>query len=208
MQPKGPTKVNEESIYLGVSKEYGNTWYRKHEWDCGWYWGFGYLGNRDCHWHIDSIINHPKEYNSNWTNVTHHFTTTWLSQKQWWILRDLFLNAYALKKAAECYRCGGHQTPDAGPYRVINAEMAEKLNADLKTILDNIWNALKQWEKEHKDKLTDIVNLEQEKQQQQQPEVKQPPEPQQQKSDQMVWTTFDDAYYEDREQWIGKWPKS
>lgn len=20
--------------------------------DCGWYWGFGYLGNKNCHYHL------------------------------------------------------------------------------------------------------------------------------------------------------------
>ena len=39
-------KNNNENIYLSPPK-----------WDCGWYWGFGYLGNKDCHYHVDGLIN-------------------------------------------------------------------------------------------------------------------------------------------------------
>lgn len=150
-----------EQIYLGYNETFGPTYLTKHSWDCEWYWGFGYLGNQNCHWHIDSIIqNAPPGFHPNWTNVNHHFKISWLTQKQWWILRDLFIVAYSLKKAAECYRHGGHQNPDAGPYRVINPEMATKLNADLKIILDNIWTLLHDWRKEWETNRTDIVNLE------------------------------------------------
>jgi hypothetical protein len=33
-----------ESIYLSAPR-----------WDCGWYWGFGYLGNSRCHYHVDGL---------------------------------------------------------------------------------------------------------------------------------------------------------
>lgn len=34
-------KLDGEVIYLDLPT-----------WDCNWYWGFGYLGNRQCHYHL------------------------------------------------------------------------------------------------------------------------------------------------------------
>ena len=43
--------VNNETIYLTPPS-----------WDCDWYWGFGYLGNKNCHYHIDGL-NKIETYN-------------------------------------------------------------------------------------------------------------------------------------------------
>lgn len=141
--------MTEERIYLGRIAGSGGTYLTKHTWDCGWYWGFGYLGNKNCHFHINSLINHPKEYCANWHNVSHQFAETWITQRQWWIIRDLFIQAYALQKAAETYRYGGHQTQDAAPYRITDADMAKTLNEHLGKLLDNIWQLLHAFKAEY-----------------------------------------------------------
>lgn len=132
-----------EKIYLGVDYSSQNIWIEKHKWECDWYWAFGYLGNRNCHFHIESLIRHPDNYHPDWTNVTQHFRETWITQDQWWIIRDLFIQAYAIKKCAETYRYGGHQTDKAKPYRIESAKVASLLNRDLGKLLDNIWGYLK-----------------------------------------------------------------
>lgn len=139
-----------EKIYLGVNRDGEPISIEKHSWDCNWYWGFGYIGNKNMHYHIDSMINHPKVYCPNWNDVHYQFESTWLNQNQWWILRDLFISAYALKKAAEVYKHGGHQTSKANLYRVINPSMSDCINNDLKIILDNIWNLLLEWNNEYR----------------------------------------------------------
>jgi hypothetical protein len=141
-----------EKIYLGVNRNGDSISLYKHKFDCGWYWGFGYVGNRNLHYHLESMIRHPQEYCERWTDVTYQFQQTWITQSQWWILRDLFIQAYAIKKCAETYKLGGYQTSDAGPYRVISEEMATRLNADLGQLLDTIWDLLKNWRKEALDK--------------------------------------------------------
>ena len=97
-------------VYLGKTKDGDACYLTQHKWDCGWYWAFGYIGNSQWHGHISSMIDHPDKYDPDWTDVTTHFKSTWITQKQWWIIRDLFIQAYALKKAAETYKYGGHQT--------------------------------------------------------------------------------------------------
>ena len=60
----------------------------KHTWDCGWYWGFGYIGNRNCHFHFDSLLENHKL-------ASELFSDTNISNEDWWVIRDLFKQAYA-----------------------------------------------------------------------------------------------------------------
>ena len=129
-----------EKIYLG-QLAYGpvhegeKIWLEKHSWDCGWYWGFGYIGNRGLHFHIDSLIKAPAP-----CEASRLFSKTKISDNDWWIIRDLFKQAYALKTAAEVYRHGGHQKSLPGVTDVIqNAEVAKQLNSDLEKVLDKAW---------------------------------------------------------------------
>jgi len=133
-----------EKIFLGTTRGMNEgVWIEKHKFDCGWYWAFGYIGNRNLHMHIESLINHPEKHDPDgWTDVGRQFSRTWLTQDQWWILRDLFISAYALKKAAAVYRRGGHQSGKAKPYRVDSEEMEKRINADLETLLDRLWGFL------------------------------------------------------------------
>lgn len=116
-------KIDNKRIYL-----------YKHKWDCNWYWGFGYLGNDNLHFHIDSLLREE-------TNVNVIFSETKLSQKQWWIIRDLFVQAYALKHCADVYQYGGHQTYREGVTDIIkNKDKADTINKDLEIVLDTVWN--------------------------------------------------------------------
>lgn len=130
-----------DRILLGTIVGCGLVYLEKHSWDCDWYWGFGYIGNKRCHFHIDSLINVPSDN----VDVNTQFTDTWLNQDQWWILRDLFIQAYAIKEAAYAYRLGGHQTDNARSYRVSRKGMESMLNSDLSTLLDTIWNLIDTW---------------------------------------------------------------
>lgn len=139
-----------DTIYLGSIEGTGKVYLSKHSWDCEWYWGFGYLGNRNCHFHISSLIDTPADnsHPTNWYDPQLHFDTTWINQEQWWILRDLFIQAYAFKAASAAYRSGGHQTEDAAPHRIKSKYMEDQINEDLETLLNTIWNLLHEWKGE------------------------------------------------------------
>ena len=123
-----------DKIYLGNTTEYGRLYLSKHSWDCGWYWGFGYIGNSRLHMHIDSLINGEYDVNKIFDG------STGITQDQWWIIRDLFRQAYALKAAAEVYQYGGHQTSKPGITDCIkNLEMAAQINKDLEIVLNKVW---------------------------------------------------------------------
>ena len=85
--------------------------------------------------HIDSLINSEYDVNLLFDKGTP------ITQDQLWLIRDLFKQAYALKAAAEVYQYGGHQTTRPGMTDCIkNLEMATRINKDLETVLDKVWD--------------------------------------------------------------------
>lgn len=126
-----------DKIYLGNTTKYGKLYLSKHSWDCGWYWAFGYIGNSECHMHIDSLINSDYSINLVFDKGTP------ITQDQLWVIRDLFKQAYTLKGAAGVYQYGGHQTSKLGITDCIkNLEMAALINKDLEIVLDKVWGFL------------------------------------------------------------------
>lgn len=106
----------------------------KHSWDCSWYWSFGYLSNESYHFHLAYYL---KEN----TNIP--FTTSKLTQSNWWTVRDLFIQAYSLKAVAKTYKHGGHQSIIPGVTDVLRSkEKEDAANKDLKLLLDTAWTYL------------------------------------------------------------------
>ena len=123
---------NPEDKYSCVRGE--SLYIEKHKWDCGWYWGFGYIGNRNLHTHMDST------FLNGITGIEEIFEESTFTQKEWWVIRDLFIQAYALKKCSEVYRNGGHQTTEKGTTDLIKSStMEKKINADLEKVLNKVW---------------------------------------------------------------------
>ena len=109
---------------LGINKDSEYVWLEKESWDCGWYWGFGYLhtftNNRQpersrdlsAHFHFDStFLNGPDCSKDMFKN---YFTETVLTDDEMWILCDLMMTYYTLKKTAELFKHGySYQTQKA-----------------------------------------------------------------------------------------------
>ncbi len=109
----------------------------KHSWDCGWYWSFGYLSNKNCHFHLNSLWS----VNNQLLMSADIFSDTNITEKEWWVIRDLYMQAYALKEAAAVYQYGGHQTCLTGVTDMLkNQAMADQLNKDLEKLLDTAWD--------------------------------------------------------------------
>jgi len=122
----GRCKETKEPIYL-----------TKHNWDCGWYWGFGYLGNNNCHFHFSSYL--EKVIGDSL------FDNPLLSDNEWWVVLDLFKQAYTLREAAATYRYGGYLSHRAGLTDTIrDEEMCTRINKDLETTLDIVWKFLEE----------------------------------------------------------------
>ena len=142
-----------EKVYIGTARDDfegclagENIYLTKHTWDCGWYWGFGYIGNGGLHTHFDRAFLNINKYTPD-----EIFTECVFDSKIWWVLRDLFKQAYALKNVAEVYRYGGHQTTVKGITDIIcDSGKAAMINKDLEKILDAIWDIVKRKERNTK----------------------------------------------------------
>ena len=124
--PKKQDRAFGKKIYLLGCDENGiNYWLEHPQWDCGWYWGFGYVStypnnnnpgrSRDIqsHQHVDSSLmgqmekyDHEKgcfvkgEYVSNIFDAPLLHKTTF-TESEGWKLSELFKQFYLLQEMAE-----------------------------------------------------------------------------------------------------------
>ena len=124
---KDHLSLEDEEIYIN-----------KHSWDCGWYWGLGYIGNNDLHTHASVFIHELL-----WHDVTEVFIESiFKTDSDFWTFKDLLKQAYALRECAEVYVYGGHCITNKTTGVIKSEEMNKRINEDLKKVLDTLWNFL------------------------------------------------------------------
>jgi hypothetical protein len=133
-----------ERIKIGTDSNGETIFMDKPTFDCEWYWSFGYLGNKNMHYHLEAYQSKDR-----------HFTTdkgefVCLTEKRNLCMRDcleadydlvdsvkdnlwqfceLALTIYALKKTAEVLgRGGSHMTTNPCKEVIKNAEEVKRLN--------------------------------------------------------------------------------
>lgn len=135
---------NNEPIYLSPPS-----------WDCGWYWGFGYLSNKNCHYHVDGLTK-IETYNSDakvfttksvnlYDGFIEHFGDTLRVRKSdLWTLVELFKTFYTLKETAEVLGLGGsHYTTNPAKDIIINKDEVIRINTIvLPQIFEEIYKIL------------------------------------------------------------------
>jgi|GEM_PF-2331276 len=95
-------------------------------WDCGWYWGFGYLGNKNCHYHIDGLSKDKNLYDA---FIEHFDDTLTVRKSDLWTLVELFSTFYSLKKTCEVLgRGGSHYTSNPCKDLIINTDEVTRIN--------------------------------------------------------------------------------
>jgi hypothetical protein len=121
-----------EPIYLSPPK-----------WGCGWYWGFGYLGNKNCHYHIDGLAKDCNLYDG----FKKHFKSTLtIRDSHLWTICELFKTFYVLKEAAEVLgRGGSHYSKNPCKDIITNKDEVKRINEIvLPAIFEEIYKILKQ----------------------------------------------------------------
>jgi len=149
------TLSNYQKVFLGTNDGQSIYLYPP-SWDCNWYWGFGYIGNNNCHYHIDGLKNIEK-YNFDSKSWTHesvnmydgfkrHFGESFLVKrdKDIWTLAELFETFYTLKETAELLgRGGSHMTTNPCKDIIINTNEVKRINETvLPAIFDEIYKIL------------------------------------------------------------------
>lgn len=124
--------MNNRILYLGEHKDLGKLWLEDFKWNCGWYWGGGYIGNKDLHMHFKYFLN----LGCNDTTFGYELLSeTKITESQWWRLLDLFKQFYAYKEAAECFQYGGYMTTDGRKDAEISKPMASMINKHIETVI-------------------------------------------------------------------------
>ena len=123
------TSINgKDKIRLGTRKSDGKgIFLTKPTWDCSWYWGFGYLGNRNEHFHLSSYANGRN------INMYDALTTDYdLNPKikaKLWDFCELVKTAYVLKETAEVLgRGGSHYTKNVCASIIKNTDEVKRIN--------------------------------------------------------------------------------
>lgn len=154
--------------YLGKTKRnlYGfatRVYLEDFTWDCGWYWGGGYVGNKNFGAHFDGCFldvpdsrGHPlgaffdpwtrrpdtvadfvilKNGAAVWEDLNFFLDNAQYTSNEWWRIKDLFKQFYALRTAAEVFQYGGHCSSGNRRPAEINKEMAATINKHLEEVV-------------------------------------------------------------------------
>lgn len=122
-------KVKYPRVFLGTSVEGERVYLTPPSWDCGWYWGWGYIGNRHCHYHLDSLFKHTNMHDG----IKAHFKTfTAVEPKDLWTFCELVKTFYSLRETAEVLTRGGsHYTNNPCQELIKDADYAKHINTVL-----------------------------------------------------------------------------
>lgn len=141
-----------KDVYLlGRDKEGTNYWLEEPSWDCGWYWGAGYIEtytNNRCperskdinsHQHFDSLfLNGPKCARDMFKDF---FVETPFTDDEIWELVDYMKTFYTLKEVAELFKHGySWQTEKAKIDELQSQEQNDLVN---KTWLPEVFKRIK-----------------------------------------------------------------
>lgn len=110
-------------------------------WDCGWYWGFGYVEtfdrgktDIDSHQHFDTLI-----LKSDCFHVNEFFDETPFTDKESWEISDLMQSYYTLKESAELFHLGGSHYTTVKGFTLEDKNECERIN---KILLPKIFKKL------------------------------------------------------------------
>ena len=111
-------EVDGEKIYLSAPS-----------WDCDWYWGMGYIGNKNCHYHLDGLT---KTHNTDLCSaIRKEFgdSLTITDESDQWKFAELIQTAYNLRLTAEVLgRGGSHLTTNPCASIIMNKDEAKRIN--------------------------------------------------------------------------------
>ena len=150
MQKKIINKFGKHYL-LGINRDGEYVWLEEPSWDCGWYWGFGYLHtytnnkqperSRDLssHFHFDStFLNKNKSCRDAFKE---YFKFTVLTDDEIWEFCDYMKTFYTLKSVAELFKNGySHQTERAKIEVLKSEEQQDLVN---KVWLPEVFNRIK-----------------------------------------------------------------
>jgi len=117
----------EKKHYFGKDKYGSRIYLTKPSWDCDWYWSFGYLGNNNSSYHLNSYQN-GRNINI-YDALLEDYELNPKIKKNLWLFCELVKTAYALKNTAEVLgRGGSHISINPLSELIINKDEVTRIN--------------------------------------------------------------------------------
>ena len=129
-------RINGDKILL-FKKDNNRYYLRKPKFDCGWYWGLGYLATgRGSHLHFDSYFENKPFYDES-------FNDTPFTQKEKYIIVDYMNQLYRLRDMADMLCLGNTNiTGDATVLEQFKESNMTEYNRINNVLIPTVWNAL------------------------------------------------------------------
>lgn len=129
-----------KKIYLGENHQGEKIYMTRPSWDCNWYWGFGYIGHRYLHIHLNRLGN-----SNMFNNIKTYFQSFILSDKEIWTFCEIVQTIYSLRHIAEVFNGGGsHYTNNPCKELLTKPEWYNHINKVLiPQLIDEMYKVLK-----------------------------------------------------------------
>ena len=130
-------RINNGDKILLFKKDNNRYYLRKPTFDCGWYWGLGYLATgRGSHLHFDTYFKETPFYD-------YSFDDTPFTQEEKYIITDYMRQLYTLRKMANLLHCNNTGiTSNADELRFFKEENTAEYKRICNVLIPTIWNAL------------------------------------------------------------------
>jgi len=146
MNKKKSKAFNKEIYLLGEDSEGVRYWLEAPKWDCGWYWGFGYIetytNNKNPNWSRD-ISSHShadkfmSKYFTEWSGSKPILKKRTFTDAEGWELSELFSQFYHLKEQAEFWGHGKMHVADTKIENWTDKGLTDKINTKMLPIVMN-----------------------------------------------------------------------
>ena len=132
------------TLFLGVNKYKENIYLYAPEWNCDWYWGFGYIGNNNLHTHLNWLSD--KKNINLYDVLEEYFPNGWCitTMNDKWTFCEIIKTIYSLRSIAEVYNRGGsHYTNNPCSELIKNKTEYERINTILiPELIDEMYKLL------------------------------------------------------------------
>lgn len=133
--------IGNNKVFFGT-KDGEKMYITKPTWDCDWYWSFGYLGNNNCHYHLDG---YQKGRNINMHDaLMQDYELSENIKNNLWVFCELALSIYQLKSTAELLgRGGAHMTTNPCKDIILDKEYTDRINNEvLPVVMQKFWDLI------------------------------------------------------------------
>ena len=154
IKKKKSRAFGKEIFLLGRDKDGTNYWLEEASWDCGWYWGGGYVETYsnngspeqsediESHTHFDSLFFKGNKCAYDLFNeffVEHPFT-----RDEVWKILELMRAFYTAQKYSNMLHCGGtHYTTNPAADRIKSEEEYNRINRNvIPAIMNELYKIL------------------------------------------------------------------